>query len=194
MKSSDNHTKRKALVEAFFYRELMSHGRITIPPLGSFLAGQTYTQPLHTDCDMHVRTLIMIKTQWLHLCAHTHTHNCCNTTRKKDVWICTRSPALSSAFSLPLSDREERRVSLWIIILLSTHQSISFLSRTCLCVCVCLSAGNILCSPFFLAENISMWSWTHLSEPDGCLSNCHSPLSRLLCSRLNIKKGRRALA
>lgn len=45
MKSADNHTKRKALVEAFFYSELMSHGRITMPPLGSFLAGQKYTQP-----------------------------------------------------------------------------------------------------------------------------------------------------
>ncbi len=61
MKSADNHTKRKALVEAFFYRELMSHDGITIPPLGSFLAGQKYTQPSHTDCDMHVRRLMMTK-------------------------------------------------------------------------------------------------------------------------------------
>lgn len=43
MKSTDNHTKKKAPVEAFFYRELMSHGRITKPPLGSFLAGQKHT-------------------------------------------------------------------------------------------------------------------------------------------------------
>lgn len=53
---------------------------------------------------------------------------------------------------------------------------------------VCLSASIILCSPFVLAENISMWSWTHLSQPDGCLSNCHSPLPHLLHSRLNTKK------
>lgn len=56
------------------------------------------------------------------------------------------------------------------------------------------AAGITLCSPFILAENISMWSWIHLSEPDGCLSNCHSPLPHLLHSRLNTKKGQRALA
>ena len=38
MKSTDNHTKRKALVEVFFCRELVSHSRITIAPQGSFLA------------------------------------------------------------------------------------------------------------------------------------------------------------
>ena len=53
---------------------------------------------------------------------------------------------------------------------------------------VYLSVGITLCSPFILAENISMWSWTHLSVPEGCLSNCHSPLPHLLHSRLNTKK------
>lgn len=109
MKSADNHTKRKALVEAFFYRALMSHGRITIPPLGSFLAGQKYTQPSHTDYDTHVRRLIMTKTQWHHLCAHT---NAVTLQEKRCLNVLPPPPALSSAFSLPLSGREERRVSL----------------------------------------------------------------------------------
>lgn len=72
IKSADNHTKRKAPVETFFYRELMSHGRITIPPQGSFLAGQKYTQLWHTDYDTHVCRCIMTKTQWHHLCAHVN--------------------------------------------------------------------------------------------------------------------------
>ena len=95
MKSADNHTKRKAPVEAFFYRELMSHGRITIPPLGSFLAGQKYTQPSHIDYDTHVRRLIMTKTQWHDLCTHTHMQQHCK--KKRRLNVCAPPPlSLSS--------------------------------------------------------------------------------------------------
>lgn len=108
MKSADNHTKRKAPVEAFFNRELMSHGRITIPPQGSFWAGQKYTQPWHIDYDMHVCRHVMTKTQWHHFCAHT------NAATLKEIRCINVffPPTLSSGFSLPLSGREERRVSL----------------------------------------------------------------------------------
>ena len=109
MKSADNHTKRKAPVEAFFYRELMSHGRITIPPLGSFLAGQKYTQPRHTDYDTHVRRLIITKTQWHHLRAHTNAA----TLQEKKMFECVFSlPPTSPVHSPCLClRREERRVS-----------------------------------------------------------------------------------
>lgn len=109
---------------------------------------------------------------------------------KKDVWVCPPpQPILSSAFSLPLSGRKT---------CLSLNHYPPFYPSVHLIFqsgpSACLSAGTTLCSPFFLAENISMWSWAHLSEPDGCLSNCHSPLPRLHRSRLNTKKGQRTLA
>lgn len=179
MKSADNHTKRKAPVEAFFYRELMSHGRITIPPQGSFLAGQEYTQPWHTDYDMHV-------------CRHRDDKDTMASLMRtykwrKKMFECTL-PLLSQHTLLPLSAGAEKRVSLrsHSASLSSppvspSHSSVTLLS-------VRLSAGVILCSPLALAENISMWSWTHLSEPDGCPSNCHSPLPPLIRSRLNTKK------
>lgn len=184
MKSADNHTKRKALVEAFFYRELVSHGRITIPPQGSFLAGQKYTQPWHTDYDMHVCTHIMTKTQRHHLFTHTRS----NTARKK-MFECVSFPHHSLVHSLCLCLVEKKDVSHSALPLNHyppVNPSVHLIFQSVLPVR--LLAGVILCSPFILAENISMWSRTHLSEPDGCLSNCHSPLPHLLCSRLNTKK------
>lgn len=172
MKSADNHTKRKAPVEAFFYRELMSHGRITMPPQGSFLAGQKYTQPWHTDYDMHVRRQIMTKTQWRHLRTHTLQEKRCF-----NVFF----PLLSQVHPSCLCLVEKRDLSHSILTLKHyppVYPSVHLIfSQTCLCVS---QQGIMLCSPFILAENISMWSWTHLSEPDGCLSNCHSPLPHLL--------------
>lgn len=89
-----------------------------------------------------------------------------------------------SALSLPLSGREGKHVSLRSHSeLLSSYiyPSVHLIFQSLLSVC--LSAGIMLCSPF------TLWILSaHLSETDGCPSNCHSPRPPLIRSRLNTKK------
>lgn len=130
----------------------------------------------------------MTKTQWHHLCRHTNAA----ALQKR----CLNVPPLPSpTYSLQCIFPA---FVWWRKTCLSLNHYPPFYPSVHLIFqsgpSVCLSAGITLCSPFFLAENISMWSWAHLSEPDGCLSNCHSPLPRPHRSRLNTKKGQRTLA
>lgn len=145
MKSADNHTKRKALVEAFFYRELMSQSGITIPPRGSSLEGQKYTQPRHTVCDMHV--CMHTDTQW-HCLQCTHTQNWKN----RDVSVCFLS-TLANAFSLPLSSGEVSHSTLTLHHYPPVCPSVHLVLQSALSVR--LSADIILCTPFMLGERIS---------------------------------------
>lgn len=157
-KSWDNHTKRKAPVEALYYRELVSYSRITIPPQGRVLGGQKDTPLWHANYDMHV------------------------------LYACTL---------MTIANRRLKVFLLWRIFFGGEEWHVSLCSHSwSLSCCLPISPAHFSClsisqhvrhSPVFLAENISMWSRTRLSEPDVCRCNSHSPLLCLLCSRLNMQ-------
>lgn len=116
-------------------------------------------------------------------------HTSCTTKKKRKKK--RAQPILASAFSLPLSGREERDISLRSH---SCHYPPSLSSVHLIFqsgLSVCLSESVTLCSPLYIAENISMWSWAHLSEPDGCLSNSSASSAAFKVKR---KKGQQTLA
>ena len=174
MKSADNRTKRKALVEAFFYRELVSHSRITMLPHGSFLAGQRYTRP---RWHAHMYTRKDKDTKASEMC----THYTPATRQDKYVWLCVfflrcilsavvwsgRTPCLT-----PLC--------LWIIILPFTHQSISFVSLPCRSV----SQPASHCALHSLSQRISAWE----AEPISRSQMDVSLTATLLCLKVKHKK------
>ena len=107
---------------------------------------------------------------------HTHTHAA--TLQEKKTFECVRPPTSLSPVHSPCLCLIEKKDASHSAPTLNHYPpvfpSVHLIFQSDLSVG--LSAGVTLCSPFFLAENISMWRRAHLSEPDGCLSNCHSAL------------------
>lgn len=159
MKSADNHTKRKALVEVFFfYRELVSHRGITMPPQGSFLAEHRALRYWLWRAHMYARNEKKKKNaQKHHLFKDLH-----EARLQKNMFF----PS-ASLVQLLCHCVQRRKTRLALNHYPPVYPSVHLIFHPALSVS--LSAGVTLCSPFILVENISMWSWSHLPEPDGCL-------------------------
>lgn len=129
----------------------------------------------------------MTKTQWHDLCAHTQMQQHCKKKRHLNVFPPPPTTTLSGAFSLPLSDREERRVSF-------CSHSVSLSS------CLPISPSHFSVGPVCLSLSrrhtvlsiLSRREYQHVKAGPSLGARWMSPLTAtLLClirSRLNTKK------
>lgn len=134
---------------------------------------------------MHVCRLIMTKTQWQHLCRYTHKAALQKKRKKENK---SRSYSLQCVFPAFVWSRRKTcltSLSLLIITLLSSHQSISFFSQVCLSV----SQKASRCALLYVLYRISACEAELISQSQIDVSL--TPPPHLHRSRLNTKRDSR---